>query len=61
MYVCHVEARAGAGLDETAVLAAADALLYRVKQAGGRGALVETLAPAPGDPPAVPATTEPGR
>ncbi|HPA95556.1 MAG: diguanylate cyclase [Acidobacteria bacterium] len=55
-----VAVAAGAGLDETAVLAAADALLYRVKQAGGRGALIETLAPAPGDPPAVPAASEPG-
>ena len=33
----------GAALDETAVLAAADALLYRVKQNGGRGCLVDAL------------------
>jgi len=33
----------GAPLDETAVLAAADALLYRVKQAGGRGCRVEAV------------------
>ena len=38
-----VAVAAGAGLGEAAVLAAADALLYKVKQAGGRGCLVDAL------------------
>jgi len=38
-----VAVAAGAGLGEAAVLAAADALLYKVKQAGGRGFLVDAL------------------